>query len=133
MPVWPTCFWSIWPRPPPPRRFPAPMMPMSFMVTPPSARAPETASDARSAMSLSGCLPNLVMWMPRIQMSSLMAVSSSGRFSADRLVAKADRLDAFFVGANRKRRQTKLHSERDLLGGGVNVHHVGPDGRAIDV
>ena len=44
---------------------------MSFIVTPPSARAPMAASAARSTMSLSGCLPNFVMWMPRIQMSSL--------------------------------------------------------------
>ena len=50
--------------------------PCPAIVTPPSASAPMAASAARSTVSLSGCLPNLVMWIPRIQMSSLM---SSGR------------------------------------------------------
>ena len=50
------------------------MMPMSFIDTPPSLRAPWTASAARSTVSLSGCLPNLVMWIPRIQMSSLALI-----------------------------------------------------------
>ena len=49
---------------------------MSFIVTPPSASAPIAASAARSTVSLSGCLPNLVMWIPRIQMSSLAICSA---------------------------------------------------------
>ena len=71
MPVWPTCFWICWPMPPEPIRLPAAMTPMSAMVTPPSASAAITASDARSTTSWSVCLPNLVMLIPRIQMSSL--------------------------------------------------------------
>ena len=46
---------------------------MSFIVTPPSASAASAASDARSTVSLSGCLPNLVILIPRIQTSSLIA------------------------------------------------------------
>ena len=49
---------------------------MSFIDTPPSARAPRMASAARSTMSLSGCLPNFVMWIPRIQISSLALMSA---------------------------------------------------------
>ena len=58
-------------------RLPAATTPMSCMVTPPSARAPRAASAARSTVSLSGCLPNLVMVIPRIQMSSALAMISS--------------------------------------------------------
>jgi hypothetical protein len=47
---------------------------MSRIVTPPSARAAIAASAARSTVSLSGCLPNFVILMPRIQMSSLAMV-----------------------------------------------------------
>ena len=50
---------------------------MSDIVTPASARAASTASDARSTTSLSGYLPNFVMWIPRIQMSSLALMVSS--------------------------------------------------------
>ena len=77
MPVWPSCFCSCWPMPALACiRLPAAMTPMSFMVTPPSARAPRTASEARSTRSWSGCLPNLVMWIPRIHRSSDAMVSS---------------------------------------------------------
>ena len=77
MPVWPSCFCTCWPMPALDCiRLPAPMIPMSFMVTPPSARAPSTASEARSTRSWSGCLPNLVMWIPRIHRSSDAMVSS---------------------------------------------------------
>ena len=51
---------------------------MSFIVTPPSASAAMAASAARSTVSLSGCLPNLVMLIPRIQMSSAMCHASRG-------------------------------------------------------
>ena len=60
-PVWPICFCSCWPNPPPPIRLPAPITPMSFIDTPASLRAACTASAARSTVSLSGCFPNLVM------------------------------------------------------------------------
>ncbi len=59
-------------------RLPAARMPMSFMVTPPSASAARAASAARSTVSWSGCLPNLVMLIPRIQMSSLIGQASRG-------------------------------------------------------
>jgi hypothetical protein len=62
MPVWPICFCSAWPIPrPPPIRLPAASTPMSFIVTPPSARAACAASAARSTVSSSGCFPNFVM------------------------------------------------------------------------
>ena len=73
MPVWPICFCSAWPMPPGPTRQPAARMPMSFIVTPPSASAASAASAARSTWSLSGCLPNLVILIPRIQTLSLMS------------------------------------------------------------
>ena len=56
-----------------PTRLPAARMPMSPMVTPASASAAMAASAPRSMTSLSGCLPNFVMLMPRMQMSSLIA------------------------------------------------------------
>src|ERR687891_434403 len=94
MPVWPTCFWICWPMPPgPPMRLPAANTPMSRIVTPPSASAPIAASAARSTVSLSGCLPNLVMWIPRIQTSSF---AMSLRLSA------LDGLDVDHVGAHRR-------------------------------
>ena len=71
IPVWPTCFWSIWPKLPPPIRFPAARTPMSRMLTPASVSAAMTASAPRSTMSLSECFPNFVIAIPRIQMSSL--------------------------------------------------------------
>ena len=51
---------------------------MSFMEmpSPASARAPDTAAAPRSTTSLSGYLPNLVMWIPRIQTSSLIGRSA---------------------------------------------------------
>ena len=73
MPVWPICFCSCWPMPAPAAiRFPAASTPMSFMLTPASARAFIEASEARSIVSLSGCLPNFVIEIPRIQTSSAM-------------------------------------------------------------
>ena len=51
--------------------------PMSAIVTPASASAPLAASAARSTVSLSACLPNLVIRMPRIQMSSLALIEAA--------------------------------------------------------
>ena len=71
MPVWPICFWSIWPVGlAAPIRLPTASTPTSAMVTPPSSSAPRAASEARSITSLSRCLPNLVIWIPRIHRSS---------------------------------------------------------------
>src|SRR5688500_10249214 len=99
------------------------MMPMSFIVTPPSLRAPCTASAARSTVSLSGCLPNLVMWMPSIQMSSLALIvllrlsvlSVVGRFEPE-----ADGFLAVIVLTQRVRRQADLHVRRDVVG--IRLH-----------
>ena len=59
-------------------RFPAAMTPMSRIRTPASARASSVASAARSTVSLSGCFPNFVMRMPRIQTLSLLALLGTG-------------------------------------------------------
>jgi hypothetical protein len=55
---------------------------MSFMPAPASASAAMAASAARSTTSFSGCLPNLVMWTPRIQTSPL-AISALLRLEAE--------------------------------------------------
>ena len=76
-------------------------------------------------MSLSGCLPNLVMWIPRIQTSScthrvLLVVSvAAGRFEAE-----ADGLGAVVVGAERVRRQADLHARRHVVGIGLDVDQL---------
>src|SRR5436190_19052174 len=121
MPVWPTCFWICWPTPPPPSRLPAAMTPISFIVTPPSFSAALTASAARSTTSLSGCLPNFVIVMPRIQMSSVAMSWSplvSVQGSVQRLEAEVHGLGSFVVRADDLRRQAHLHPEADVLGVG---------------
>src|SRR5688500_130280 len=130
MPVWPICFCSCWPMPAEAFiRLPAASTPTSFTVTPPSASAPSAASEARSTMSLSACLPNLVIVMPRIHMSSeAMFFSYSGR-----LEPEADGLGAFSVGADRERRELHLHAEGDVLGVGRGVDDVGPHAGAVAV
>ena len=60
-----------------PIRLPAASTPMSAIVTPPSFKAAIVASAARSKVSLSGCLPNLVMAIPRIHTSSLAMMGRS--------------------------------------------------------
>ena len=78
IPVWPTCFCSRWPKPDAAfMRLPAANTPMSFMVTPASASAANVASAPRSTSSRPVCLPNLVMWIPRIQTSLLAMVTPS--------------------------------------------------------
>src|SRR5688572_9831011 len=127
MPVWPICFCSIWPMgAPAPMRLPAARMPMSFMVTPPSASAAMAASAARSTVSRSGCLPNFVMRMPRMKMSSLMS-------GLQGLEAEADGLGAVVVGADREGGQLDLHPEGHVLGIGVGVDHVAADAGAVAV
>ena len=60
MPVWPSCFCSIWPMPAPaPMRSPAAEMPMSFMVTPASASAPERGLGRKVHNVLVGVLAEL--------------------------------------------------------------------------
>src|SRR6476620_9364870 len=129
MPVWPICFCSIWPiGAAPPMRLPAARMPMARMVMPPSDNAPITASDARSTVSFSGCLPNFVMWIPRIQMSSAMSGSfrrcetESDRLGADDVAAHArpvavdDRRDERHGDARRRERHDR--ERPDLARGG---------------
>ena len=72
---------------------------MSFIVTPPSASAASAASEARSTVSLSGCLPNLVMLIPRIQMSSLIAAPVVQSSCLGGFEAEADGFGAVVVGA----------------------------------
>src|SRR5579883_626023 len=140
MPVCPICFWSCWPIPAAAAmRFPAARTPMSLMVTWASERAPRAASAARSTVSLSGCFPNLVMWIPRIQTSSLTCRSSlpaprrsrldrwaSGR----RLEAKPDGLGPLRVRPHGERGQPHLHPEFHVLGVRLDVDDVRPDARA---
>src|SRR5438105_1399762 len=133
MPVWPTCFWICWPipRPPPPMRFPAAMTPMSRIRTPASARASSVASAARSTVSLSGCFPNFVILMPRIQTPSLLGTGCS--LVRDGFEAEADGPGTGAVGAERVRRQPDLHAQRDVLGIGLDVDDVGPHAGALAV
>src|SRR5882724_12017344 len=131
MPVWPTCFWSCWPIPsPPPSRLPAASTPMSFIFTPASASAPSVASAARSTTSLSGCFPNFVILMPRIQTSLVLTARS---LVGDRFEAEADRFGAGAVGAKRVRRQADLHPEGHVVGIRVDVDEVAPDAGALAV
>ena len=106
------------------------MMPMSFMVTPPSASAPCAASDARSTMSLSGCLPNFVMWMPRIQSSS----------DADAIVlnlpvvrSRSRRLRCLRRPCRPLRWPVGPSCPSHVLGIGRDVDEVGPHARALAV
>src|SRR5215471_5694227 len=128
MPVWPICFCSCWPMPAPAAmRLPAASTPMSFMDTPASASAAWAASEARSIVSLSGCFPNLVMWMPRIQTSSAMSVR------LQRGEPEADGLGAGAVGADRERGELDLHAQRDVLGIGLDPDEVAPHAGAVAV
>src|SRR5437588_248397 len=117
-------------------KFPAAMTPMSAIVTPASARAPVAASAARSTVSLSACLPNLVIWIPRIQMSSLALIGlllslcgSSGHW----FEAEADRLGSCRVAADRKCRQPHFHAVADVLGIRIDVDQIGADLGAVAV
>src|ERR1700729_2766585 len=131
MPVCPSCFCTTCPMgSAPPMRLPAPMMPMSFMVTPPSARAPWTACDARSVVSRSGRFPNLVMWMPRTHTSSdadAMCLTSQGFETA------ADCHGAVVVGAHPLGSQACLPAQRGVLGIGGHVDEIGLHARAAAV
>src|SRR5271165_3081025 len=128
MPVWPSCFCSCWPIPALAAiRLPAPIIPTSFMVTPPSVSAPSTASEARSTMSLSGCFPNLVMWIPRIQTSSA-AISTSQGFEAE-----ADRFGSILILPDCLGGQAHRHPERDVLGIGFDIDQVRPHTGALAV
>src|SRR5258706_1559213 len=134
MPVWPTCFWISCAIAPRPIRLPAAITPMSFIDTPPSASAPSVASVARPSTSLSWCLPNWVILMPRIQTSSrAMGGFLSKEGSADRLEAEVDRLGAFGVRADRECREPDFHAELHVLGVGRHVDEVGAHARALAV
>src|SRR5829696_5921083 len=110
MPVWPTCFCTAWPMPAEPNRLP-------------SARTARIASAARSTVSLSGCLPNLVMWIPRIQTSplALMACSLS---SLRRLEPEVDGFRAGRVETHRVDGQPNLHAQLHVLRIGRGVDDV---------
>src|SRR3954452_6724905 len=112
--------------PPKPMRLPAARMPMSAIVTPASASAALAASAARSTVSRSGCLPNLVMWIPRIQTSSAMG-------SLQGFEAEADRLGAVVVRAHQVGGEPDLHAERDVLVVGLGVDHVAAHAGAVAV
>src|SRR3954462_5199122 len=129
MPVWPICFCSCWPMPALAFiRLPAARTPTSFMLTPASARAPMVASAARSMVSLSGCFPNLVMWIPRIQTSSLAIERSLQGFESE-----ADRFRAAAIGGDGIRRQPQLHAQLHVLRVGGHVDDVAPDAGAVAV
>src|SRR5581483_12242306 len=100
----------------------------SFIETPPSESAPSAASAARSTVSLSGCFPNLVMWIPRIQASSATVAPLADRFEAE-----ADGLGAVVVGPEREGGQAHRHAELDVLGVRLGVDDVGPHARAVTV
>src|SRR5579875_2461597 len=104
------------------------MTPTSRIVTPPSANAPKTASEARSTVSLSGCFPNLVMWIPRTQMSS-----AAMRHPFQWFEPEADRLGTLRVDPDDRGCQANLHPNRDVLGVGRDVDHVGPNAGATTV
>src|SRR5271154_2406102 len=131
MPVWPSCFCTTCPiGSPPPMRLPAPMMPMSFMVTPPSASEPWTACAARSVVSRSGCFPNLVMWIPRTHTSSdadAIVLTSQG------FETEADCLGAVVVGADHLGRQADLHAQRHVFGIGCHIDEIGLHAGALAV
>src|SRR5215212_4260270 len=103
-------------------RLPEPITPMSLISTPASSRAPCTASDPRSRVSLSRCLPNLVMWMPRIHTFSVIGPPSS-----DRLEAESHGVHAVVVSAQWNDRQPQLHAGPDVLWIRRDVDHVAPD------
>ena len=109
-----------------PIRLPAARMPMSLhRHAAVGEGAPCAASAARSTVSLSGCLPNLVMWIPRIQIvvarCSSSAVLARRSESVGRLEAEADGLGAVVVGAERVRRQATFMPSRHVLGVGLDV------------
>src|ERR1700712_3212937 len=97
-------------------RQPAASTPMSRIDTPASFNAARAASEARSTMSLSACLPNFVIVIPRIQTGSAFVIGRPCHFAvgshvsslksrrsvrADRFVAETDGLDAVLVGTDR--------------------------------
>ena len=85
-------------------------------------------------VSRSVCLPNLVMWIPRIQTSSAIGVAPLVvGLSGDGLEAEGDRLRAGFVRAHRVGGEPHLHAEGDVLVVGLDVHDVAPDAGAVAV
>src|SRR3954470_6485695 len=111
-------------------RLPAASTPICFIVTPASFRAAMAASAARSTVSCSGCLPNLVMWIPRIQ---TLSATSHAPWDLDRLEAEADGFGAVVVGADGIGRQLDLHPERHVVGVGIGVDDVAAHARAVAV
>src|SRR5437660_7232725 len=117
-----------------PMRLPAASTPICFMLTPPSRRALRAASAARSTVSLSACLPNFVMWIPRIHTSSLaIAIPPRSVESVERFEAEAHRLRPRLVGAQRIGGQLHLHAQLHVLWIGDHVDEVGPHARPVAV
>src|SRR5437016_3060579 len=128
MPVWPICFCNCWPMPAAaPMRLPAAITPMSFIATPPSASALSAASAAKSTVSRLGCLPNFVMWIPRIHTSS-RAIGL-----LQRLETEADRLGAVVVRTDHIGSQADLHAKLHVLRIGCGVDDVGAHARPTAV
>src|ERR1700744_2941158 len=99
------------------------MTPMSAIVTPASASAPVAASAAKSTVSRSGCLPNLVIRIPRIQISSLVLIAVAPS-SFGGLEAEANCLGALGIGSHRVGGQPHLHPVANVLGIGLDVDEV---------
>src|SRR5215208_1372105 len=118
-------------------RLPAASTPMSAMVTPASERAPIAASAARSTVSRFGCLPNLVIRIPMIQIWSLALICCSfvacGVGSSRGLEAEADGLCPVGVGADRERCESYLHPVVDMFRVGLDIDEVGPHLSAVAV
>src|SRR5271165_1805784 len=118
----------------PPVTLPAAKTWMSRTDTPPSASAPRAASDARSTRSLPGCLPNFVMWAPRIHTVSGITRLLFWRLGRlGRLEAEADRFDALVIRSHAECAQPDRHAEPQPLRIGFHVDEVRADAGAVHV
>src|SRR5688572_18243883 len=104
---------------------------MSWMATPPSSSASIAASAPRSIRSLSVYRPKRVIDAPRIQTLSplsLMRILSAG------LEAERHRFGSVVVGAGDEGGELDGHTERDVLGLGLDVDDVGlHDSAALEI
>ena len=112
IPVCPICFCNCWPIPAPAFiRFPTPSTPTSEREIPASFSASRLASAARSTTSLSGCLPNLVILDPIIQ------IVSDPIFSSYLYWFKAESycFRTFTIFSHRIRHQLNLHPQSHIF------------------
>src|SRR6185437_8906541 len=107
-------------------RLPAASTPMSCIDTPASRSAPCAAWAARSTMSRSGCFPNFVIVIPRIQTSSVMSRSY-------RLEAESNCFGAGLVPAQHVRREPDPHADVDVVGRRLDVDDVGSHLRPVAI